>query len=56
MRLSIIDTEKTLMIQGRDKYQQLNPGYKNNNNKENLDRTYFKEELEESIEEINKTV
>ena len=47
MRLSIIDTEKTLMIQGRDKYQQLNPGYKNNNNKENLDRTYFKEELDD---------
>lgn len=56
MRVSTIDIEKNGMIQGRDNYQHINPGFRTNINRQEEENIHLKEELENSIQELNKTL
>ena len=57
MRISTIDLETTGMIQGRDRFQQLDTVTKIYSSKQQEEeRSFLKEDLEESIEDINKAV
>lgn len=57
MRISTIDLETTGMIQGRDRFQQLDTVTKIYSSKQQEeDRAYMEQELEESIKDLNKAV
>lgn len=57
MRVSTINIEANGMIQGREKIQHLDTGIKIYSSKhQEEERSFLKEDLEESIEDINKAV